>query len=203
MSLLPVSLNDYIVPRCPPWENVRLLPFPVRYAISHRRGVLTPEDMRDLITAEFIDEAVYVVAKALVPFPEKHYQFIKRVVELFGEREFNLGLFRCQAERMTEGVTVTAGKLKQLSWQGFKSREEEYDTRILNAHKEGGRLTLESPDDLLGLSYVLQSAGSAFYLVIPEWLKDESNFYDGYTIYPHEKEVYPRPKYVRVRFVEK
>lgn len=173
-------------------EAARLLPFDVRYALRYKKAVLNSVELTQLLKAGFIDETLYLATKILDSQPEKQQKLLEDLVNEFlknpQDRTQIIKTLELALQQTDQNKTVQAGKLAQLSRQGFDSWNALYERKSEQFIEEAGDRTpvLVAYATLRGLRHfigALQKHNKGImYIMIPERLNDINSRDWGYRI---------------------
>ena len=176
-----------------------VLPWDVRYALTNRKAQLNPQEIQALARNGFLNEAVYLVIKACVFDPGLQFEVLSVFVEtvghvpyandhrqqtLYAMQEFVLS----SARRLPADRTVAAGKLAQLSRQGFEYWDELYRGCVLRCMCDTRQTYLIGHATFVGLAGFVQAfvrLGKELRILIPEFATDDTVATCGYAVGDH------------------
>ena len=151
------------------------LPFDVRFALQHRKGIMGKADIEVMAGSGFLNESVYLIAKALAPTPDRQRNFVEDVVDFSILGGTKTPAFKDFLKETALGLpidtNVSGVKLTQISRQGFTNWQERL-LQMANALSAHGTVPVLIADAMyMGLSRFVeayQSSGRPILILDPD-----------------------------------
>ena len=171
--------------------ELAILPFDVRYALSHGGSEFGCHEIVQLARPEFYGLAPYLAIKALDGEPNSQRELIDRLVQHFSRGNGYESLESVVMQHLNgSGIKVRAGKVAQINRIGPALVEEKFREFAEEAYKNGSTPVLLSYAALIGLRSFVEKYLSnnpkntsnykgGFFVIIPKFLGRE---FVGYTI---------------------
>lgn len=167
-------------------ESRPILPEDVRYALQYKNSLLNKQEIESLIRNNFENEALYLILKSLVDNPERHKAFLEKYVNsVLGSTNDKEGLdmtlqqvLRDELNKDTSNdISVQAGKLAQLSRQGFDLWQERLKSTSADLSEDEHNIFLIAHAMLIGLKQFIEAFSKQkkdLNIILPVWLENEN-----------------------------
>ncbi len=175
----------------------RFLPFDVRYALRYRAAELTVEEIVLLANSTFENEAAYLLLKLASYDPMlqlRLLQFFVRAVlsarnlEAYTNEDTRAAIrwfVNTQASIVRQDITVGAGKLAQISRQGFTYWDSLYRQSAERLSRDTRDTYVIGHSTFIGLAAYVQAhelTGKVLRVIIPPYVTDPDMNLCGYTM---------------------
>lgn len=175
-----------------------ILPPSIRAALNGSPDAsINKTELTELVEREdFIDQSIYLLLKILNDRPDIQQRLIQEIAAVKEMNPDNLSILRSTLKNYLDFVDqkkrVKAGKLVQISSQGFYTWDQKYMELARDWKIEYGEQTtpvLIGYATLMGLKRFLEKFPNNdinLYIIIPEWVKDGDSEFCGYCISKNE-----------------
>jgi hypothetical protein len=169
-------------------ESRLVLPDNVRYALRYKNSLLNGQEIESLVRNNFENEALYLIFKSLIDNPERHRAFLEKCLNSIleskhNEEDIETGLRKILNEELGNigDVSVQAGKLAQLSRQGFDLWQERFQAASVTFSNDNRNIFLVAHTMLIGLSKFIKAFSDKdkeLNIIVPAWLENDNIGYN-------------------------